>query len=60
MNELQLRQKIAQLETLNDFLSSEIIEIDRLMRSLGFTDGISTVKATAQEILLSDDDEEAA
>lgn len=51
MTKNQLLKKIAQLESVNDQLSTEVCYVDNLMRLIGFSDGISTVKATAQEIL---------
>jgi len=51
MTKLQLLKKIALLESVNDQLSTEVSYLDRLMRSMGFAEGLATVKATAQEIL---------
>lgn len=51
MTKAQLIKKIALLESLNDQLSTEVSYLDNLMRLVGFSDGIKTVKATAQEIL---------
>lgn len=51
MTKAQLLKKIAYLESVNDQLSTEVTYIDHLMRLIGFSEGISTVKATAQEIL---------
>ncbi len=51
MTEVQLLKKIAVLESINDQLSTEVTYIDQLMRLLGFTDGLQTVKLTAHEII---------
>ncbi|MBA3237807.1 MAG: hypothetical protein H0T62_05570 [Parachlamydiaceae bacterium] len=51
MTKLQLLKKIAVLESVNDQLVTEVSYIDNLMRLVGFSDGIATVKLTAQEIL---------
>lgn len=51
MTKEQLIKKIAQLETINDQLSTEVAYIDNLMRLMGFSEGIETVKATAEEII---------
>lgn len=51
MTKTQLLKKIAVLESLNDQLSTEVSYVDHLMRLLGFSEGLVTVKATAQEIL---------
>jgi hypothetical protein len=51
MTKLQLLKKIAYLESINDQLSTEVSYVDHLMRLLGFSDGLVSVKATASEIL---------
>lgn len=51
MTKVQLLRKIASLESINDQLVTEVEYVDRLMRMLGFTEGLSTVKFTAHEIL---------
>lgn len=50
MNSKELKDKIAQLESINDQLLSEIGYVDTLMRQVGFANGLATVKATAHEI----------
>ena len=51
MTKSQLLKKIAYLESVNDQLSTEVTYVDHLMRLIGFSEGLLTVKATAQEIL---------
>lgn len=51
MTKKQLMQKIAVLESVNDQLSAEVAYVDKLMKMIGFSEGIQTVKATAQEII---------
>lgn len=51
MTKTQLLKKIAYLESVNDQLSTEVVYVDHLMRLIGFSEGLVTVKATAQEIL---------
>lgn len=51
MTKAQLLKKIAVLESLNDQLTTEVEYVDQLMRLLGFSEGLLTVKCTAQEIL---------
>lgn len=51
MTKTQLMKKIAVLESINDQLTAEVEYVDRLMRMLGFSEGLLTVKSTAQEIL---------
>ena len=50
MEKEQLLKKLAELESVNDQLQTELEYIDSLMRSVGFTHGLATVKATAQEL----------
>lgn len=51
MTKAQLLKKIARLESINDQLKSEVVYIDHLMRLIGFSDGLMTMKATASEIV---------
>lgn len=51
MTKAELTKKIARLESINDQLSTEVAYLDNLMRLVGFSDGLRTVKNTAQEIL---------
>lgn len=50
MTKKELERKIAGLESMNDQLATELAYIDQLMRDIGFTHGLETVKATAKEI----------
>lgn len=47
----ELLQKLARLESINDHLVTELQDLDMLMKLVGFSGGIETVKATALEIL---------
>jgi hypothetical protein len=64
MEQEELLKRIAELEFENDQLLSELRYLDELMRSIGFSEGLQTVKATARELLegesLEADDSEAA
>jgi len=51
MTKTQLQKRVAYLESLNDQLSTEVSYLDSLMRVIGFSEGLITVKATAQEII---------
>ncbi|KIC76863.1 hypothetical protein DB41_EC00110 [Neochlamydia sp. TUME1] len=53
MTKAELIKKIAVLESVNDQIYSELYEVDRLMRLVGFEGGLETVKLTAQEIYQS-------
>ena len=50
MHMKRLLEKLACLESVNDQLSSEICYVDRLLRKIGFADGLSSVKEAAQEL----------
>lgn len=53
-----LEKKIAYLEFINDQLTSEIQYVDRLLRLIGFPDGLETIKSAAQEVLEEEDSAE--
>ena len=46
----KLKERIAQLEFQNDQLTAELEYVDELLCSVGFTDGLSSVKVAAQEL----------
>lgn len=58
MDEKSLLKKIAHLEFVNDQLASELRYVDRLLRVIGFPDGLNTVKETAEEVKEEGDLEE--
>ena len=47
----ECHKKIAQLETANDFLATEIDYIDMLLRRVGFEHGLATIKAVAEDVV---------
>ncbi|KIC72669.1 hypothetical protein DB42_CV00260 [Neochlamydia sp. EPS4] len=47
----QLARKIAYLEFVEDQLSTELAYIDKLLKSVGFPRGLSSVKEVARDIL---------
>lgn len=51
MEEKKLLQRLAYLESINDHLMTEVSDVDRLMRLIGFAEGLETVKNTAREII---------
>lgn len=51
MTKAELQKKIAKLESLNDIISTELHQIDDMMRKIGFSNGLQTVKSTANEII---------
>lgn len=59
MTKKDLIKKVAQLETLNDHLLTELGYVDHLMRLVGFSGGLETVKVTAQELYETEKEEES-
>ncbi len=49
--EEQMKSQIAALESKVDLLESEITHLDEILRKCGFPKGISTLKATVEELL---------
>ena len=47
----QLLKKISELESINDQLQAEIRFLDRLLREIGFEEGLKTLKFAAQELI---------
>ncbi len=54
MNHQDLLKKIAKLESMNDQLISELNYLESLTRSLGFAEGLKTLKEAALEMINSD------
>jgi hypothetical protein len=46
----KLHERIAQLEFQNDQLVAELEYVDQLLKSVGFVEGLTSVKAAAQEL----------
>ncbi len=55
MNKNQFVDELAKLEFVNDQLLAEVTYVDFLLRSLGFSDGICTLKEAALEVLEGSD-----
>jgi hypothetical protein len=53
-----LEKKIAYLEFINDQLTSEIHYVDRLLRLIGFPEGLETIKSAAEEVIEEEDSTE--
>lgn len=51
MNKKQLEQKIARLEFVHDQLETELVYLDRLLRLVGFPQGVESAKEVALELL---------
>jgi hypothetical protein len=54
MNRQDLLKKISELESINDQLLAEIRFLDQLMKSVGFEEGLKTLKLAAQELIEED------
>ena len=54
----ELLKKIAKLESLCDQLQSEMNYIDKLLKEVGFEEGLTTLKEAAIELLERKSDEE--
>jgi hypothetical protein len=50
MKKIDLQKEIARLESMNDYLQTEVDYVDHLMRLVGFSGGLETVKLTAREL----------
>lgn len=46
----KILKKLAYLEFVNDQLSTELHYVDKLLRAVGFADGLTSVKLAAQEL----------
>ena len=51
MNKKDLEKRIAYLEFENDQLQAEINYIDNLLKTIGFPDGLCSLKRVAEEII---------
>ncbi|MBF8264003.1 MAG: hypothetical protein HW387_1668 [Parachlamydiales bacterium] len=54
MKNPEASKKLAKLETINDQLAAEISYLDQLARSLGFAEGLKTLKSAALEMIETD------
>jgi hypothetical protein len=51
MEKEQLQKRVSELETLNDQLVAELNYLDRLLKEVGFENGLLTLKMAAQELI---------
>lgn len=54
MTKREMQKKLARLESVNDMLQAELAYLDQLMTKVGFSGGLSALKATAQELTSQD------
>lgn len=57
---MTLEKKIAGLEFVNDQLVAELRYVNELLRTVGFEDGLETVKEAARELQLQNSEEEVS
>lgn len=50
MHTKELLAKIGRLEFINDQVVAELRQVDTLLRSIGFAEGLKSLKGAAQEI----------
>lgn len=46
-----LKKQISKLETINDQLQAELHSLDELLKTIGFDEGIATLKSAAHELM---------
>jgi len=51
MEKEKMLKRISELETINDQLLTELNYLDRLLKQIGFEQGLITLKAAAQELI---------
>jgi len=56
-NTESLKRRISELESINDQLTAELRYLDRLLKEVGFEEGLSTLKFAALELLEEDKEE---
>lgn len=54
MNKEEMLKKISELESVNDQLTAEIRYLDKLLKEVGFEEGLKTLKFAAEEMIEQD------
>lgn len=54
MTKEKMQKKLAELESINDQLQAEIRYLDKLLREVGFEEGLKTLKYAANELIAQD------
>lgn len=54
MSQEKMLKKISELESINDQLQAEIRYLDKLLREVGFEEGLKTLKFAAKELIEQD------
>jgi hypothetical protein len=60
MSPEQMRKRISELESINDQLQTEIRYLDKLLREVGFEEGLKTLKFAAKELIDQDREDDSA
>jgi hypothetical protein len=58
MDKEKLLRRIAELETINDQLQTELRYLDTLLREVGFENGLTTLKYAAKELIEEESQDE--
>lgn len=58
MTKKELEKKIAYLEFINDQISTELKYVDKLLKLIGFPEGLETLKSASQELIQEIQEEE--
>jgi hypothetical protein len=58
MEKEKMLRRISELETVNDQLLTELNYLDRLLKQIGFEQGLITLKAAAQELIEEENQKE--
>jgi hypothetical protein len=57
-NNIDLKRRISELESINDQLIAELRYLDGLLKEVGFEEGLITLKSAALELLDQDREDE--
>lgn len=55
MHHHDLERYIAQLEFVNDQLMTELATMDRMLKTIGFADGVTTMKKLIHEVIAEEE-----
>lgn len=58
MTKKNLEKRVSELESINDQISSELTFLNSLLKKIGFSQGIETLKEAAHELLEIETQEE--
>jgi hypothetical protein len=55
METQEIRRNIARLESINDQLAMELQDVDSLLRDVGFSQGVESLKEAAHDLIAESD-----